>query len=42
MKCGLPYLIIDTEEIDFRTDEGLEQVIEGIVSKVPGARALFN
>ena len=42
MKCGLPYLIIDTEEIDFRTDEGLEQVIEGIVSKVPGARALFS
>ena len=42
MKCGLPYLIIDTEEIDFRADEGLERVIEGIVQKVPGAAGLFD
>ena len=41
MKCGYPYLIIDTEEIDFRTDEGLEQVIEGIVRTVPGTENLF-
>lgn len=41
MKCGYPYLIIDTEEIDFRTDEGLEQVIEGIVRTVPGTEKLF-
>ena len=42
MKCGLPYLIVDTEEIDFRTAEGLERVIEGIVGKVPGAAQLFD
>jgi len=41
MKCGYPYLIIDTEEIDFRTDKGLEQVIEGIVRTVPGTEKLF-
>ena len=42
MKCGYPYLIIDTEEIDFRTDTGLERVVEGIVRKVPGASVLFD
>ena len=42
MKCGLPYLVIDTEAIDFRTETGLEKVIEGIVRKVPGAQQLFN
>jgi deoxyadenosine/deoxycytidine kinase len=42
MKCGLPYLVIDTEAIDFRTGEGLEKVIEGIVGKVPGAAPLFE
>ena len=42
MKSGFPYLIIDTEEIDFRTDEGLERVIEGIVQKVPGSEQLFT
>ncbi len=42
MKSGFPYLIIDTEEIDFRTDEGLERVIEGIVRKVPGSDELFS
>jgi len=42
MKCGYPYLIIDTEEIDFRTDDGLERVIEGIVRTVPGTRQLFD
>jgi len=42
MKCGFPYLIIDTEAIDFRTEEGLEQVIGGIVSRVPGAARLFD
>ena len=41
MKSGHPYLIIDTEEVDFRTDEGLDQVIEGIIEKVPGTKALF-
>jgi len=41
MKCGFPYLIIDTEEIDFRTEEGLDQVIEGIVQRVPGTSRLF-
>jgi len=42
MKCGFPYLIIDTEAIDFRTEEGLEQVIEGIVKRVPGSGKLFE
>lgn len=42
MKCGFPYLIIDTEEIDFRTDEGLDQVIEGIIDRVPGTGRLFD
>lgn len=42
MKCGHPYLIIDTEEIDFRKKDGLEQVVEGIVRAVPGARRLFE
>jgi len=42
MKSGFPYLIIDTEEIDFRTDEGLEAVVQGIVETVPGTRSLFE
>ena len=42
MKCGFPYLIVDTEAIDFRTEEGLEQVVEGIVRTVPGTRRLFD
>jgi deoxyguanosine kinase len=42
MKCGHPYLIIDTEAIDFRTTEGLEQVVEGIIRAVPGTRGLFE
>ena len=42
MKCGFPYLIIDTEAIDFRTKDGLEQVVDGIVSRVPGSRRLFD
>jgi deoxyadenosine/deoxycytidine kinase len=42
MKSGFPFLIIDTEEIDFRTKEGLEQVIEGIISRVPGSKMLFE
>ena len=42
MKCGYPYLIIDTEDIDFRTDEGLERVIQGIVRTVPGTKPLFD
>jgi hypothetical protein len=41
MKCGYPYLIIDTEAIDFRTDEGLEKVIEGITYRAPGTKRLF-
>ena len=27
---------------DFRTEEGLERVVEGIVSSVPGTRELFD
>ena len=42
MKCGFPYLIIDTEAIDFRTEDGLEQVVEGIVRRVPGSGQLFE
>ena len=42
MKSGRPYLIVDTEEIDFRTEEGLDQVIEGIVRTVPGTEPLFT
>lgn len=42
MKCGHPYLIIDTEAVDFRTEAGLEQVVEGIVDAVPGTRRLFE
>ena len=42
MKSGYPYLIIDTEAVDFRTKKGLEQVIEGIIEKVPGAKRLFE
>jgi len=42
MKCGLPYLIIDTEAVDFRTREGLEQVVEGIIDSIPGTRGLFE
>jgi deoxyadenosine/deoxycytidine kinase len=42
MKCGFPYLIIDTEEVDFRTEEGLEQVVADIIRTVPGTRRLFE
>jgi deoxyguanosine kinase len=42
MKCGFRYLIIDTEAIDFRTKDGLEQVIEGIVNRVPWCKRLFE
>jgi deoxyadenosine/deoxycytidine kinase len=42
MKCGYPYLIIDTEAIDFRKGEGLERVVEGIIRKVPGTKRLFE
>jgi len=42
MKSGHPYLIIDTEEVDYRTDEGLDRVIEGIIEKVPGTERLFS
>ena len=42
MKCGYPYLIVDTEAIDFRTDDGLEQVVAGIINAVPGTRRLFK
>ena len=42
MKCGYPYLIIDTEAIDFRTDDGLEQVVAGITRTVPGTKGLFK
>ena len=42
MKCGHPYLIVDTEAIDFRTEEGLEQVVKGIINAVPGTGRLFE
>ena len=42
MKCGYPHLIIDTEAVDFRTGDGLEWVVEGIVKRVPGSRWLFE
>ncbi len=42
MKCGHPYLIIDTEAIDFRTKAGLEQVVTGIIDRVPGTKRLFE
>ena len=42
MKCGYPYLIIDTEVVDFRKGEGLEHVVEGIIGAVPGTRGLFE
>ena len=41
MKCGFPYLIVDTEAIDFRTQEGLEQVVTDIIRTVPGTEKLF-
>lgn len=42
MKCGFQYLIIDTEAVDFRTEDGLENVVAGIIRKVPGTERLFN
>ena len=42
LASGFPYLIIDTEEIDFRTEEGLDKVIEGIIHRVPGTQRLFG
>ena len=42
MKCGFPYLVIDTEAVDFRTEEGLEQVVADIVKTVPGSGRLFQ
>jgi deoxyadenosine/deoxycytidine kinase len=42
MKCGFPYLIIDTEGVDFRTAEGLEQVVGDIIRTVPGTEKLFS
>jgi deoxyadenosine/deoxycytidine kinase len=42
MKCGYPYLIIDTEAIDFRTEQGLAQVVAGIINTVPGTKRLFE
>ena len=42
MKCGFPYLIVDTEAVDFRTEEGLEQVVDGIIRSVPGTGQLFD
>ena len=42
MKCGFPYLIIDTEAVDFRTGDGLENVVADIIRSVPGTRMLFE
>jgi len=42
MKCGFPYLIIDTEVVDFRTEEGLEQVVADIIRAVPATGRLFE
>jgi deoxyadenosine/deoxycytidine kinase len=41
MKCGFPYLIVDTEAVDFRTADGLEQVVTDIIRTVPGTKSLF-
>ncbi len=41
MKSGFPYLIVDTEAVDYRTEEGLEEVVHGIVDTVPGTGRLF-
>jgi deoxyadenosine/deoxycytidine kinase len=41
MKCGFPYLIVDTEAVDFRTGDGLEQVVTNIIRTVPGTERLF-
>jgi len=42
MKSGFPYIIIDTEVIDFRTEDGLDQVIASIINTVPGTERLFE
>jgi len=42
MKSKLPYVIIDTESVDYRADSGLEQVVDRIVERVPGMRDLFE
>jgi deoxyadenosine/deoxycytidine kinase len=42
MKCGFPYLIIDTEAVDFREGDGLEHVVENIIRTVPGTAKLFD
>ena len=42
MKSGFPYLIVDTEAIDFRTEDGLERVVQGIVNTLPGSARLFD
>ena len=42
MKSGFPYIIIDTEVIDFRTGDGLDQVIASIIKTVPGTEQLFE
>jgi deoxyadenosine/deoxycytidine kinase len=42
MKCGFPYLIIDTEAVDFRAPDGLEHVVAGIIRTVPGTGKLFD
>ena len=42
MKSGFPYVIIDTEVVDFRADAGLEQVVEEIVRALPGTHSLFD
>ena len=42
MKCGFPYLIVDTEAVDFRTADGLEQVVTDIIRTVPGTQSLFE
>ena len=42
MKCGFPYIIVDTEAVDIRTADGLEQVITDIVRTVPGTGNLFE
>jgi len=41
MKCGYPYLIVDTEAVDFRTPDGLEHVVAGIIRTAPGTEGLF-
>lgn len=42
VKSGLPFVIIDTEAVDYRADAGLEHVVDRIIEAKPEMRALFE